>query len=42
MTDREIPEKYINLDNSCLGKEGKVKVMDMLMNMRKHLVSEMK
>ena len=30
MTDREILEKYINLDNSCLSKGEKVKVMDML------------
>ena len=30
MTDREILEKYINLDNSCLSKEEKVKAMDML------------
>ena len=30
MTDRDILEKYINLDNSCLNKEEKVKVMDML------------
>ena len=30
MTDREILEKYINLDNSCLSREEKVKVMDML------------
>ena len=30
MTDREIPEKYINLNNSCLSKEEKIKVMDML------------
>ena len=30
MTDREILEKYINLNNSCLSKEEKVKVMDML------------
>ena len=30
MTDREILEKYINLNNSCLSKEGKIKVMDML------------
>ena len=30
MTDREILEKFINLDNSCLSKEEKVKVMDML------------
>ena len=32
MTDREILEKYINLDNSCLSKKEKVKVMDMLSN----------
>ena len=30
MTDREILEKYINLNNSCLSKEEKRKVMDML------------
>ena len=30
MTDREILEKYINLDDSCLSKEEKTKVMDML------------
>ena len=30
MTDRESLEKFINLDNSCLSKEEKVKVMDML------------
>ena len=30
MTDREILEKYINLGNSCLSKEEKVKVMNML------------
>ena len=30
MRDREILEKYIILDNSCLSKEEKVKVMDML------------
>ena len=28
--DREIPEKDINLNNSCLSKEEKIKVMDML------------
>ena len=28
--DREILEKYIKLDNSCLNKEEKVKVMNML------------
>ena len=30
MTDREILEKYIDLRDSCLNKEEKVKVMDML------------
>ena len=30
MTDREILEKYIDLKNSCLNKEEKMKVMDML------------
>ena len=30
MADREIPEKYINLNNSYLDKEEKIKVMDML------------
>ena len=30
MMDREILEKYINLETSCLNKEEKVKVMGML------------
>ena len=30
MTDREILEKYINLENSCLNEEEKTKVMNML------------
>ena len=30
MTDREILEKYIDLKNSCLDKEEKVKLMDIL------------
>ena len=30
MTDREVLEKYINLNNSCLSKEEKIMVMDML------------
>ena len=30
MTDREILEKYVDLRNSCLNKEEKVKVTDML------------
>ena len=31
MTEREILEKYINLNNSCLNKEEKIKVMDLLL-----------
>ena len=34
MTDREILEKYINLNNSCLDKEEKIKEMDMLFKYR--------
>ena len=30
MTDREISEKYIDLGTSCLNKEERLKVMDML------------
>ena len=30
MTDKEILDKYINLDDSCLTKEEKKEVMDML------------
>ena len=30
MTDREILEKYINLDNTCLTEREKEEVMDML------------
>ena len=30
MTDKEILDKYINLDNSCLNKEEKKVLMDML------------
>ena len=30
MTDKEILDKYIDLDNSCLNKEEKGEVMDML------------
>ena len=30
MTDKEILEKYINLDNSCLNEEEKVKVRNIL------------
>ena len=34
MTDREILEKYIDLKNSCLKKEEKMKVMNMLFRYR--------
>ena len=34
MTDREILEKYVNLNNSCLNKEEKMKVMDILYKYR--------
>ena len=34
MMDREILEKYINLETSCLSKEEKLKVMDMLYKYR--------
>ena len=34
MTDKEILEKYINLHNSCLNKEEKTRVMDMLFKYR--------
>ena len=34
MTDREILEKYVNLNNSCLNKEEKLKVIDMLYKYR--------
>ena len=34
MTDREILKKYINLNKSCLNKEEKIKVMDMLYKYR--------
>ena len=34
MTDREILEKYNNLNNPCLDKEEKTKVMDMLYKYR--------
>ena len=34
MTDREILEKYVNLNNSCLNREEKLKVMDMFYKYR--------
>ena len=37
MTDGEILDKYINLDNSCLHEEEKRKVIDMLFNYKEAL-----
>ena len=37
MTDKEILDKYIGLDNLCLSKEEKIKVMDMLYRYREAL-----
>ena len=37
MTDREILEKYISLDNSCLNEEEKIKVMTCCLITKKHL-----
>ena len=34
MIDRELLEKYVNLNNSCLNKEEEMKVMDMLFKYR--------
>ena len=34
MTDREILEKYIDLENSCLNKEEKKEVMEILYKYR--------
>ena len=34
MTDKEILDKYIDLDNSCLNEEEKINVMDMLYRYR--------
>ena len=42
MTDREIQEIYINLDNSCLSKQEKVKVMDMLFEYKEAFSLKMK
>ena len=41
MTDREILEKYINFEMSCLNKKEKVEVMACYISIRKLLVSEM-
>ena len=38
MTDREILEKYIDLKKSCLNKEEKMKVMDMLFMYRETFI----
>ena len=34
MTDREILERYVNLNNTCLNKEEKMKMMDVLYKYR--------
>ena len=38
MWDREILQKYVDLENSCLTDKEKKEVMDMLTNIKKHLV----
>ena len=38
MADREILEKYINLDNSCLNEEEKKAVMNMLLDYREAFI----
>ena len=42
MTDREILEKYINLDNTCLTEKGKKKLWICCISTKKHLVWEMR
>ena len=37
MTHREILEKYLDLNNTCLQKEEKEKVMDMLFKYKESL-----
>ena len=37
MTDREILDKYINLDNSCLAKIEKTQVRDFYTSTKTHL-----
>ena len=42
MTDREIVEKYIDLDNSCLNGEERKEVMNMLLDYKEALALEIK
>ena len=43
MTDREILDKYVNLDNSCLTKVEKTQVRDLLYKYKgMHLALEMR
>ena len=42
MTDKEILEKHINLDDSCLTESEKTRVKDMIYEYREALVSEKK
>ena len=38
MSDREMLEKYVDLEKSCLTDKEKNQVMDMLYNLKKHSV----
>ena len=38
MTDCEILNKYIDLESSCLTKEEKKEVMEVMYKLRKHVV----
>ena len=40
MTDRDILEKYIDLKDSCLDKEEKVKIMDIYLSIKWHSALE--
>ena len=42
MTDKEILDKYIDLDKSCLNKEEKGKLWICCTDIRKHLAWEMR
>ena len=40
MTDREILDKYVNMDNACLTKIEKMQVRDWLYKYKMHLALE--
>ena len=42
MSEKEILDKYVDLDKLCLTDEDKKQVMDMLYKNKEHLVGEMK